>query len=254
MSAATLRVESVEKRFGSVVAVRDVSLDIEPGGSYGLIGPNGAGKSTLFDLISGVQRPGKGTVLLDGDDVTGRPAEELARRGVLRTYQHTSVFPALTVRENLKVGGYLVDKRSAWASLFLTPGYRRARRALDERADEILALVGMQTRADERAESLSYGELRYLEVAIALMSRPRLLLLDEPAAGLNQAEAQRLQRILEMLAADERVTTVTVEHNVALVMSVCSVVWVLHHGELIAKGAPTEVTEHPRVREVYLGV
>jgi branched-chain amino acid transport system ATP-binding protein len=254
MTAATLRVESIEKRFGNVVAVHDVSLELEPGGCYGLIGPNGAGKSTLFDLISGVQRPGRGAIFLDGEDVTAHPPEDLAQRGVLRTYQHTSVFPALSVRENLMTGGFMIDRRSPFASIFMTKAYRRAHRELRARADEILDLVGIAARADERASSLSYGELRLLEVAIALMSRPRLLLLDEPAAGLNEAEARRLQELLHLLAADVSVTTVVVEHNVALVMNVCAEVWVLHHGELIAQGRPSEVVENPRVREVYLGV
>lgn len=253
-TAASLSVTGLNKRFGNVVAVSDVSIEAAAGGAYGLIGPNGAGKSTLFDLITGVQKPDSGTVLVDGEDVTKLPAEELASRGVLRTFQHTSVFPKLTVRENLKLGGYLVDGRRPWASILMTKEYRTARDALAARANEVLDLLGMSDRAGVIAQSLSYGELRYLEVAIALMSRPRLLMLDEPAAGLNAAEASRLKEILDILIADDGVTTIVVEHNVALIMKICEVVWVLHHGELIAVGPPGEITQHPKVREVYLGV
>lgn len=254
MTAASFAVNGISKRFGNVVAVNDVSIEAEAGGAYGLIGPNGAGKSTLFDLITGVQQPDAGTIVLDGEDVTGLPAEELARRGVLRTFQHTSVFSSLTVRENLIVGGYLVDHRRPLDSLLWNRRFRAGRDELEARATEVLHLLGMTSRADTVAKGLSYGELRYLEVAIALVSRPRLLMLDEPAAGLNAAEASRLKEILDVLATDAEVTTVVVEHNVALIKEVADVVWVLHHGELIAAGGPDDVTQHPRVREVYLGV
>ena len=254
MTAAALELHAVEKRFANVVAVRGVTLEAAPGESYGLIGPNGAGKSTLFDLISGVRLPDSGRVVLDGEDVTREPPEQLARRGVLRSYQHTTVFGSLTVRENLIVGGYLVDGRRSLGSILMSRRYRRAAAAIGCRANEVLALVGMRTREATVARSLPYGELRYLEVAIALMSGPRLLLLDEPAAGLNPPEAARLQRILAQLVEDQGVTTIVVEHNVGLVMSICGVVWVLHHGELIASGSPGDITRHPRVREVYLGV
>lgn len=254
VEAASLKVDGLNKSFGSVVAVYNVSLEASAGGAYGLIGPNGAGKSTLFDLITGVQPPDSGVVMIDGDDVTGNPAEELAARGVLRTYQHTSVFPTLTVEENLHLGGYLVDRRHPWDSIRMTKEYRRSRDELAGRTREVLELLGMENRASFEAQSLAYGELRYLEVAIALMSRPRLLMLDEPAAGLNAAEAERLKEILDMLSSDPRVTTIVVEHNVQLIMKACEVVWVLHHGELIAQGPPQEISKHPRVREVYLGV
>ncbi len=254
MSAAALRVTDLSKSFGNVKAVQKVSLEARPGGAYGLIGPNGAGKSTFFDLINGVQLPDSGSVFVDDEELTGSTADHFARRGVMRTFQHTTVFPALTVRENLLVGGILVDGRRPLASLVLSRGYRRARRSLEARATEVLDLLGMSARSEDRAKGLSYGELRYLEVAIALMSRPRLLLLDEPAAGLNEQEAERLKEIFDMLIADDGVTTIVVEHNVGLVMRICEQVWVLHHGELIAAGSPDEIGSHPRVREVYLGV
>jgi ABC-type branched-subunit amino acid transport system ATPase component len=253
MSAVELTVEGLSKSFASLRAVQEVSFTMPAGGTYGLIGPNGAGKTTLFNLISGVLTPTSGSVLIDGVEFAGRPPEAFARRGVLRTYQNTSVFDTLSVIDNLLVGAYLIDERTGLRSVFDPWHYRRASKKLLDRAEEQLALVGMTARRDVEAKSLSYGELRYLEIAVALMNGPQLLLLDEPAAGLNEVEVARLESILDVLSQDRGITVVLVEHNVGLVTRACERIWVVNRGQLVMEGSPGEVVEDPRVREVYLG-
>ncbi|GAA1845396.1 ABC transporter ATP-binding protein [Pseudonocardia ailaonensis] len=251
--ALGLELRDVSKSFGNLQAVDGVSLRMQAAGTYGLIGPNGAGKTTLFNLISGAHRPSSGAVLLDDEEVTGTPPEGLARRGVLRTFQNTSVFDSLSVLDNLLVGAYLVDRRTA-VSAFLRPfRHHRADVALRERAEDVLDLVGMTSRRGVVAKSLAYGELRYLEIAVALMSRPRLLLLDEPGAGLNEAEVTRLEAILGAITTGRETTVVLVEHNVGLVSRACERIWVLDRGRLVVDGTPDVVLSDQRVREVYLG-
>lgn len=253
MSAIDLELRGVDMTFGNLRAVQGVSLSMKAGGTYGLIGPNGAGKTTLFNTMSGVLTPTAGSVLLDGDEYAGQSPEAFARRGVLRTFQNTSVFDSLTVLDNLLVGAYLIDKRTGFGSVFQPRRYAKASSDLYSRADAVLELVGMSARRDFVAKSLSYGELRYLEIAVALMTHPQLLLLDEPAAGLNEVEVARLEDILKVIAKDKGMTIVLVEHNVGLVTRACEHIWVLNRGELVMDGTPAEVVEDSRVREVYLG-
>jgi ABC-type branched-subunit amino acid transport system ATPase component len=253
-SAIELRLDAVSRSFGSLKAVQDVSLHMPAGGTYGLIGPNGAGKTTLFNLISGVLVPSAGSVTVDGEEVAGKGPEQFARRGVLRTFQNTSVFDRLSALDNLLVGAYLTDQRTGLRALVAPRRYGRASRELLDRAESRLELVGMSARRDVLAKSLSYGELRYLEIAVALMNGPRLLLLDEPAAGLNEGEVARLERILDVLREDHAMTILLVEHNVGLVTRACERIWVLNRGQLVMDGTPDEVVADARVREVYLGV
>jgi branched-chain amino acid transport system ATP-binding protein len=236
MSAFSL--DGVSKRFGGVQVLTDVSLDIAPAEVLGLIGPNGAGKTTLFNISCGLLQPDTGVVRLDGDDVTRLQPEARARRGLARTFQRLEVFRVLTVRENVQVA---VDIRRGWKRA--APGVS---------IDEVLERVGIGHVADKVAGSLPTGTARLVEVARALATSPRVLLLDEPASGLDEAETERLGELVLELAADGH-AVLLVEHDIAMVMRVSSRVVVLDNGTIIANGSPAEVRADPLVQEAYLG-
>jgi branched-chain amino acid transport system ATP-binding protein len=242
VSAATptekiLIVEGLTKRFGGLTAVSDVDLTVSPNEIVGLIGPNGAGKTTLFALISGFLRPDSGHVSFEGEDITGMRPYKIARRGLVRTFQLVQPFPAISTLENVMIGSFTRES-----------GQERAR----EEARTILNRVGLGTKADTPAEGINLGESKKLEVARALATRPRLLLLDEVMAGLNPTETAEIIELVRQLAA-EGVTVVLIEHVMRAVMTVCSRIIVLHHGAKIAEGSPGEIAEDPRVVEAYLG-
>lgn len=245
-------VDGLTRRFGGLVAVDDVSFTLAEGEILGLIGPNGAGKTTCFNLITGFQHPNSGQILLNGKQVQGLRPFEIAREGMVRTFQHTTVFPKLSVHENLMFGGYLRDARTPLGAFFGTPAHRAATRALKDRVGEVLALFEMEGRRDALAADLSYGELRHLEIALAMMAGPKILLLDEPAAGLNPHESEALRRRILALR-DAGHTIVLIEHNMNLVMGCCDRLVVLNFGKRIAEGSPETVRRDPRVVEVYLG-
>jgi branched-chain amino acid transport system ATP-binding protein len=248
-----LALEAVTKVFGGLRAVGDVSFRVESGSIFGLIGPNGAGKTTLFNVITGVYTPDGGRVLFDGDDVSGLSAARVAERGIARTFQNIRLFRTMTVEENVMVAGHHLHKANLWSQIFRTTAHLADERALRNRARELLDLLGLGALCKDVAGSLPYGSQRRLEIARALMLSPKLLLLDEPAAGMNSSEARELEAQIRRLRDELGVTVVLVEHNMAVVMSVCERIHVLDHGETIAEGPPAEIKTHPHVLAAYLG-
>ena len=248
-----LALERVDKVFGGLRALRAVSFAVEPGAIFGLIGPNGAGKTTLFNVVTGVYRPDGGRVLFDGQDVSGLGPVAIATLGVARTFQNIRLFRAMTVEENVMVAGHKLHKAGLWSAVFRNGAYAADERALGTRARELLEVLGLASQASDIAGSLPYGSQRRLEIARALMLGPKILLLDEPAAGMNSREALELERQIRLLRDELGVTIVLVEHNMSVVMSVCDRIHVVDHGETIAEGAPAEIKAHPRVLAAYLG-
>jgi branched-chain amino acid transport system ATP-binding protein len=252
MSEPILDVRGLTRRFGGLVAVDNVSFDIEAGEIRGIIGPNGAGKTTCFNLLTGFLTPSSGSLSFMGRSVVGKKPYEVARLGMVRTFQHTTVFPTLLVEENLLFGRYLHDRRTPLGAFFWTKSYRQSSRQSMAQVERVLDLMDMSTRRHHRAGDLSYGELRYLEIALALMAEPKLLLLDEPAAGLNPQESERLMQIILRLRASG-VTVVLIEHNMNLVMSCCDRIVVLSFGKVLADGTADQIQADKNVVEVYLG-
>jgi branched-chain amino acid transport system ATP-binding protein len=249
---AALAIRDLGVTFGGVRAVADVSFTVAPGSLTALIGPNGAGKTTLFNLVTGVVRPLAGTVALFGAPILGLRAEAIAARGLLRTFQTARVFPGMTARENLLVGAHRGLRSGALAQMLRLPAARREERAEGARAEALLDLLGLLPCRDVPATELPMGAQKLLEVGRALMGRPRVLLLDEPAAGLNDTETAELAALLRGIR-DAGVTVLIVEHNMALVMESADHVVVLDAGRLIAEGTPAAVRADPAVIEAYLG-
>ena len=249
---ALLEVEGVSKRFGGVQALKEVSLRVEGGAVKGVIGPNGAGKSTLFDLVTGFRVPDAGAIRFRGRNVAGGPPHRTAALGMSRTFQNLKLFPHMTAEENVRVGRHLKSRAGFAAGLFATPGARREERAIAAAALEAMEFAGVLPLAARPAGSLSYGEQRAVELARALASEPDLLLLDEPAAGLNLRETERLADLV-LRIRDRGVTVLLVEHDMSLVMGICDEVAVLCFGEKIADAPPRSVQGDPEVVRVYLG-
>ena len=249
---ALLEVRGLCKRFGGLQAVQDVSFGVEPGTVKALIGPNGAGKTTLFNLVSGVTAPDAGQVLLRGQAIQGRPPHEVAALGLSRTFQQIRLFPGMSALENVMVGAHVRGRAGFLAGLLRLPSTWREERALEARARRALELVELGHLAAAEATSLSYGQQRGVELARALASDPALLLLDEPAAGLNVRETDELARLIGRIRA-RGVTVLLVEHDMSLVMQVSDEVAVLCFGQKIADAAPRAVQRDPEVVRVYLG-
>jgi branched-chain amino acid transport system ATP-binding protein len=248
-----LSLEGVGKVFGGLHALKDVSFRVEAGSIFGLIGPNGAGKTTLFNVVTGVYTPDAGRVLFDGVDVSGQGAARIAECGIARTFQNIRLFRTMTVEENVMVAGHHLHKASLWSQIFRTARHLSDERALRKRARELLEMMGLGTLCQDVSGSLPYGSQRRLEIARALMLSPKLLLLDEPAAGMNSSEARELEGQIRRLRDELGVTVVLVEHNMSVVMSVCERVHVVDHGETIAEGPPHEIKTNPHVLAAYLG-
>jgi branched-chain amino acid transport system ATP-binding protein len=245
MTDEILRTDAVGKSFGKFVALKDVSASFRRGALTSIIGPNGAGKSTFFNLLSGAFPPSAGRVVYEGQDITHTPQHRFAGLGIAKSFQITTVFPQLTVTENVRVAlQALVSRFNVWTDRMRLPGL----------ADQSLALletVGLADRRDRKVATLAHGEQRALEIAMALAARPRLLLLDEPTAGMSPEETRAMMDLILRLAAER--TVVLVEHKMKLVMGISDRLLVLHHGELLAEGTPDEIRHNDTVRRVYLG-
>jgi branched-chain amino acid transport system ATP-binding protein len=252
-TATLLETRDLTKSFRSVVALKGHAIAVRPGEIVGVIGPNGSGKSTLFNLVTGFQRPDRGEVRFLGERIEARSAADIARRGIARTFQGTRLFHNLTVAENVRAAAQLREPTGMLDALFGTPRLARAEGAVAETAAELLDLVGLSRRAASRARELAYGDQRRLELIRALATRPRLLMLDEPAAGMDAGETRGILKLVDQIRHRYGLAVIVVEHDMDLIMNLCERIQVLAHGERIFEGTPAEVQAHPRVREVYLG-
>jgi branched-chain amino acid transport system ATP-binding protein len=253
MADDLLTVESVRKEFGGLLAVSDLDFTIPVGSIVSLIGPNGAGKTTFFNMLTGVYKPTSGHVVFDGTDVTGKPPHAITKLGIGRTFQNIRLFPQMTALENVLVGMHSRLKGGILGSIFGTPRVRHEEREAHEKGRALLRYSGLGRVDDELAENLSYGDQRRLELARALATEPKLLLLDEPTAGMNPQETAAFTDFLAKLRNERPITILLIEHDMKVVMGISERVTVLDYGEKIAEGTPGEIQKNDRVIEAYLG-
>lgn len=248
-----LRVNGLSHYFGGLKAVSNFNLNLEPGELVGIIGPNGAGKTTVFNLITGVYRPTEGQIFLNSHNLVGLQPHEIINKGIARTFQTIHLFKDLSVLDNVRIACYAQVRYSPWSSLFHTKGYHEQERKIREESLRLLGIFNLGSYVQAEAKNLPYGEQRRLEIARALATRPTLLLLDEPAAGMNPGEIQRLMELIQWIRREFNLTIILIEHQMRVVMGICERIQVLDFGETIAEGKPKEIQNHPRVLEAYLG-
>lgn len=253
-----LKIDNVTMRFGGVIAANKFNANIEKGQIVGLIGPNGAGKTTIFNVVTGVYKPTEGRVIFNAGDkehiISGKRPDEIAKLGICRTFQNIRLFKDMSVLDNVFIGNHLRIKSNVFSSILRVPGYRKEEKEMLEKSLYLLDRVGLLEEKDEKANSLPYGKQRRLEIARALATDPKLLLLDEPAAGMNPQESNELMEFILNIKDEFDLTVFLIEHHMDLVMGICENILVLDHGELIAEGDPEAIQNNQRVIEAYLGV
>ncbi|MGN1385997.1 MAG: ABC transporter ATP-binding protein [Bacillus sp. (in: firmicutes)] len=248
-----LKVDSVGIQFGGLKAVSGVNMEIHHGELIGLIGPNGAGKTTFFNLLTGVYIPTEGSISLKGENLRKLPPYKINQKGISRTFQNIRLFGDLSVIDNVKVAYHSLSKHSIFSSILRLPNHMKGEKVIEEKALEFLKIFNLDIFKDELAKNLPYGQQRRLEIARALAAKPQLLLLDEPAAGMNPQETQELMKLIAFIREKFDLTVLLIEHDMSLVMGVCERIYVLDHGQLIAHGKPEEIRNNPKVIEAYLG-
>lgn len=250
---ALLEVSNLGISFGGLRAVDDFNLTIEQGELYGLIGPNGAGKTTVFNLLTGVYKPTDGYILLDGENITGKKTIDINKHGIARTFQNIRLFNDLTVLDNVKVGLHNHHTYSTLAGILRLPKYYKVEKEMDAIAMDLLKVFDLDKEADYKASNLPYGKQRKLEIARALATEPKLLLLDEPAAGMNPNETQELMNTIRFVRGEFKMTILLIEHDMKLVSGICEKLTVLNFGQILAQGETSEVLNDPKVITAYLG-
>ena len=248
-----LDIQRCTKKFGGLVAVRDLNMALNSGDLYGLIGPNGAGKTTIFNLITGVYVPDEGSISLDGREIHGFKPSTIAKQGMSRTFQNIRLFGSMTVLENVQVAHHMHRKQSVFDAIMRMPSMKEEEAEIRRSGMELLKIFGLDKRAHELAKNLPYGSQRRLEIARALATHPKVLLLDEPAAGMNPQESVDLMHLIQFCRDKFGLTILLVEHNMKVVMGVCEKIQVIDYGETIALGSPKEIRDNPKVIEAYLG-
>ena len=252
-SNKVLDAQNISVVFGGLVAVNDVSFDIPEGSIVSLIGPNGAGKTTFFNVLTGLYQPTSGSVSFDGEDITGRVPHKIAAGGMARTFQNIRLFGMMTAQENVMVAMHSQMKQGVWSTIFRTKKQRAEEEAAKEFAQELLDFVGVGKTTHDYARNLSYGDQRRLEIARALALRPKVILLDEPTAGMNPNESAAFVEFVRRLRSERGVSVLLIEHDMSVVMQVSERITVLDQGQKIAEGSPSEIKNNPRVIEAYLG-